>query len=71
MQARASNPYPSFPQYICQFFHRLGWAFGMLDESVTNASDNAGRKPAAAMWDCKENNTIDSGLMPEKEVFHH
>jgi hypothetical protein len=43
----------------------------MLDESVTNASDNAGRKPAAAMWDCKENNTIDSGLMPEKEVFHH
>jgi hypothetical protein len=36
---------------------------------VTNASDNAVHKPAAAMRDCKKNNWIDSGLMPKKEMF--
>ena len=57
------------PRILCrQFLHRLGWAFGMPDKSVTDTAEDAHRKPTAAMWDRKKNDPINSGLMPEKEI---
>jgi hypothetical protein len=52
-----------------QFLQRLGGSFGAPDQSIADAADNAGSQPAAAMRYREKNDSIDTRLMAEKEIF--